>query len=490
MFDLPHGLARTRELRESLRLDIQNVVLGHNGEELHGVGRAKLFTLNDLDAVKLFGTTFAPELSGLKNAAPTVESSPIKATEEFGPFPSQLLFHEDYAEVNRTIVGMLALKWLVAGDYDAFTGQQFPAAKLRRESFDRLRELFMSGLKTEEDVYALLVATVVNDLGKDPNMPKKVTQFLQEYPPNPNHDMIVYIAAQHGMLPLINESEGTASHKRLMQGLLFGSEVNIAQLAQAESAPGTLKNVKEIMAGQEHAFTLKFMELILDVAGADGHHDARCAKPMIEPVFQGYMVARQALMNIVQEKCSAREGYDQVLSHRSGILNKDGFTALSVQAPYERALLRLLTMGRTTTNEQALWFNRAFRNLSYKTRRALSDGLNVDGIDDGVAIVPYYMPALFSETLKTTQKSSNDTKVAALESLMRFLARIYAGTKPVPGAKGEVTECSVAFAQDIVKSNDFRDNPAILDKLEIPEASRYISTVKVDQNDSFNQKPT
>ncbi|MCJ1394729.1 hypothetical protein MMC18_007609 [Xylographa bjoerkii] len=489
MFDLPHGLARTRALRESLRLDTQNVVLGHNGEELHGIGRAKLFTLTDLDAVKLFGTTFAPELSSLKNAAPTVESSPIKTTEEFGPFPSQLLFQEDHAEVNRTIVGMLALKWLVAGDYDAFTGQQFPAAKLRRESFDQLRELFMAGLKTEDDVYALLVATMVNDLGKDPDMPRKATQFLQEYPPNPNHDMIVYIAAQHGMLPLINESEGTASHKKLMQGLLFGSEVNIAQLAQAECAPGTLKHVKEIMAGQEHAFALKFMELILDVAGADGHHDARCAKPMIEPVFQGYMVARQALMNIVQEKCSARDGYDQVLSHRSRLLETDGFTVLSVQDPYERALLRLLTMGRTTTNEQASWFNQAFRNLSHRVRRALSEGLNVDGIDDGIAIVPYYMPALFSETLKTTRHSSKDTKVAALTSLMRFLARIYAGTKPIPGAKGEVIECSVAFAQDVVKSHDFKNNPAILDDLKIPEASRYVPIVKVDRNNSVNEKP-
>ena len=488
MFDLPHGLPRTKDLRESLRLDTQKVAVGHNGEQLHGIGRAKLFTLNDLDAVKLFGTTFAPELNSLKNAAPTVESSPIKTTEEFGPFPSQLLFQEDYAEVNRTIVGMLALKWLVSGDYDAFTGQQFPAAKLRRESFDQLRELFMSGLETEDDVYALLVATVVNDLGKDPEMPEKAAQFLQEYPPNPNHDMVVYIAAKHGMLPLINESEGTASHRRLMQGLLFGSEVNIAQLAQAESAPGTLKHVKEIMAGQEHAFTLKFMELILDVAGADGHHDARCAKPMIEPVFQGYMVARQALMNIVQEKCSARGGYDQVLSHRGRLLATDGFTVLSVQDPYERALLRLMTMGRTTTKEQASWFDQAFRSLAYKVRRALSDGLNVDGIDDGVAIVPYYMPALFSETLKTTSKSSKDVKVAALASLMRFLARIYAGTIPVPGARGEVIECSVAFAQSAVKSQDFKNNPTILDDLEIPDASRYVPVAKVDRDYSVNEK--
>ena len=488
MFDLPHGLARTAGLREYLRIDYHDGREVQQNEELQGIGRARLFSLNDLDAVKLFGTTFAPELSSLKNAAPTVESSPIKTTEQFGPFPSQLLFQEDYAEVDRTIVGMLALKWLVAGDYDAFTGQQFPAAKLRRESFDQLRELFMAGLKTEDDVYALLVAIVVNDLGKDPDMPKQVTQFLQEYPPNPNHDMIVYIAARHGMLPLINESEGTTSHKKLMQGLLFGSEVNIAQLAQAESAPGTLKHVKEIMAGQEHAFTLKFMELILDVAGADGHHDARCAKPMIEPVFQGYMVARQALMNIVQEKCSAREGYDQVLSHRSHLLETDGFTTLSVQDPYERALLRLLTMGRTTTKEQALWFNRAFRSLSYKVRRALSNGLNVDGIDDGVAIVPYYMPALFSETLKSTRNCSADTKVAALASLMRFLTRIYAGTKPTPGAQGEVTECNVAFAQDIIKSKEFKNDPTVLDNLEIPEASRHIPIIKVDATNSLNEK--
>lgn len=473
MFDLPHGLERTRDLRESLKIDRENLISQQTGSDVQGVGRARFFALTDLDAVNLFGATFAPELSSLKNAAPTVESSPIKTTGEFGPFPSQLLFQKDYAEVNRTLVGMLALKWLVSGDYEAFTGQQAPAAQLHQDSFRQLRQLFMGGLDTEEDVYALFVATVVNDLGKDPQLSARVADLLKDYSSKANHDLVVYIAAKHDMLPLINEAKDTPSYEKLMQGLLFGSEVNIAQLAQAESAPGTLKHVKNIMAGLDHAFTLKFMELILDVAGADGHHDARSAKPMIEPVFQGYMVARQALIDIIQDKCSVREGYDQVLTHRANLLKKEGYMAISVQVPSERALLRLLTMSRTTSKKQALWIDQAFRCLTQYERSAIVDGLNVDGTDDGVAIVPYYMPALFSETFKTTRNSPTTIRIAVLSSLMRFLRRILAGTRPVPGAKGEVIECSVAFAQDVVKSKAFREDPTVLDRLDIPEASRY-----------------
>ncbi|MCJ1410107.1 hypothetical protein MMC19_004192 [Ptychographa xylographoides] len=480
MFELPNGLFRTKHLRHALQFNST----GHDGQRITakaenqnrdgavGIEHAELFAMNDRDAMLLFATAFDPELIMLQAAWPTVEKTPPRSTEFSDEAdllsPSKLLYDQNFAEVDRTIVGMLALKWLIADDYEAFTGHQIPAARLRRDSFEQLRALFMHGLKTQEDVYTLLVATVVNDLGKNPNLTKQVTEFLKDYPPNPNHDMIVCIAAEHGKIPLIDEADNTASRAQLLQGLRFGSEVNIAQLAQAENVPGDLKHVAQIMAGREHSFDLKFMELILDVAGADGHHDARCAKSMIEPVFQGYMVARQALLDIVNQKCSPREGYDQVLSHRGDLLSKTGFRSLSVNSPGERALLRLLTMSRTTTQEQAEWVAEAFSALPAESGAALIDGLNVDGVEDGVAIVPYYMPALFSEVLKLTYKRSAQTKTDCLAALMRFLVRILAGTKPQPGVKGSIVETNLAFVQDTIRSPGFINDPNLLDTLEIP----------------------
>lgn len=487
---LPHGLDRTKRLRESLQARAVSTETFDKAGWQTRVPRTNFTTANfwdmpDVENVYMFRAAFGPELDALKNASPTVESSPTRTTigslGKSHESPSQLLYDAEYAEVNRTIVGMLALKWLIAGNYDSFTGQQTETVKLTQESFQELRHFFLKGLRNEADVYALLVSTVVNDLGKDPKLLEKIAEYAPKYAHNPNHDLVAYIAAQNGLLPLIDEAKDTEYYGMLLQGLLFGSEVNIAQLAQAENVPGNLTFVKEELSGHEQTFSLKFMELILDVAGAYGHIDSRSAKPITEPVYQGYKVSRQALIDIINGKCSVREGYDEVLAFRARLLAKEGYRSLSVEDDTERALIRLFTMGRTFTKEQAELFDEAFFGLAETWRQALVNGLTVDGLDDGVAIVPYYGPALFSETLKNTVDSSRGTKVRALSSLMRFLTRIYAGTKPTPGTKGRVVECSVAFIQDIIKGDEFRRDPSILDDVEIPAASTYRPDAKIDE---------
>ena len=431
------------------------------------------FQLSDPEAIQIFGEAFGPELDRLKNASPTAESSPTDTVEVFGDknaSPSQQLYGEDYIEVNRTVLGMLALKWLMVGDhgdYEAFTWQQAPAVKLRPESFEKLRKLFQEGLQDPKDIYALLVAMVVNDLGKDPDLSKDVIAVAGESLAKQNHDMIVYAAAQADMLPLLNDFD-KARKADLLLGLRFGSGLNAAQLAQAENVPGNLKGAL-LMKGHDRAFSIKYMELLLDVAGADGHLDARGAKAMIEPVFQSFMTTRQVLQDIVAGKCDLRTGYDQVLTQRQEMLVKDGFEPLSVTEPCERALLRLLTMSRTASKRQAKQISQAFHNLPDRTQQALVDGLSVDGYNDGTAILPYYIPALFAETIRNTAKSNDKQQVAALCSVMRFLTRVYNGTKPMPGKAGAVVERDLSFAQDIVKGRKFKADPSILDSKAIPD---------------------
>ena len=429
------------------------------------------FQLSDADAVQIFGEAFGPELDRLKNASPTAESTPTDTEEVFGDknaSPSQQLYGQDYIEVNRTVLGMLALKWLMVGDhgdYNAFTCQQAPVVKLRPESFEKLRRLFQEGLQDSKDIYALLVAMVVNDLGKDPDLSEDVIAGTGDS--KQNHDMIVYAAAQANMIPLLDDFDA-ARKADLILGLQFGSGLNAAQLAQAENVPANLKGAL-LMKGHDKAFSIKYMELLLDVAGADGHLDARGAKAMIEPVFQSFMTTRQVLQDIVAGKCDLRTGYDQVLTHRQKMLEKDGFKTLSVTVPLERALLRLLTMSRTASKHQADQISQAFYSLPNSTQRALVDGLSVDGYNDGTAILPYYIPALFAETIRNTAKSNDKQQVAALGSVMRFLTRVYNGTKPMPGKVGAVVERDLSFAQDIVKSQKFKADPFILDGKAIPD---------------------
>ena len=99
MFSLLNGLERTQELRASLTATTSKKF-----------NSASFFSETDIEAVKQFGSAFAPEFERLKNASPTVESIATSTPGELGgsdASPSKLLFGKDYAEVNRTIVGML-----------------------------------------------------------------------------------------------------------------------------------------------------------------------------------------------------------------------------------------------------------------------------------------------------------------------------------------------------------------------------------------------
>ena len=452
-------LPRTQTLRKGILLD-----------------RDGFFNRSDNELIDLFGKAFDPELRRLKNASPTAESSPVdetagKETDDYVS-PSHRLYKKDYVEINRTLNGMLALKWLMTEDYEAFTCQQPCAIKLKPQSFQELRALFKDGLKDPETLYALLVATVVNDLGKDPNLSKEITAEGHGDLLHQNHDMVVYVAAEANMIDLLSDFD-IEMRSDLMLGLKFGSSLNGAQLAQAENVPGSLEGARA-MKNHERAFTIKYMELLLDVAGADGHVEARGAKAMNEPVFQAFKATRQVLLDIASGECDLRTGYDQVLSQRQEMLAKVGFRQLSVTIESERALLRMLAMSRAATKEEAERVYQAFQKLSPNNFNDLVNGLAVDGWNDGVAVLPYYIPAIFAESIRTTNGMSEEIQVAALSSVMRLLSRVYHGTKPKPGQPGRVVECDLSYLQDIVKGVQFRNDPTILD-IETPELKLDVS---------------
>ena len=431
----------------------------------------KLFTLSDRAAIDIFGSAFDPELQRLKNASVKVESNIQKGHDvpnNLQESRSMQLYGENFVEVNRTLVSMLALKWLMNNDYDSFTRYQDSTTKLRPESFKQLRSFFQESLSTSDDIYALLVATVVNDVGKDPDFIKEVVDMVGDSAVGQNHDVIAYIAAKARMIPLIEEFSDPR-REDLVLGLQFGSGLNAAQLAQAENVPASLKGAL-VMKGHDQAFALKYMELLLDVAGADGHVDTCCAKAMTEPILQSLMMSKLCLQKIVSGSCGLRTAYDQVLTQRGKMLEAKGFAHLSTNDEFQRALLRLLTMSRTASFEQATAVEEAFQSLSEKTKRGLVNGLSVDGYNDGMAILPYYIPALFADTITSTS-SSRTRQVAALASVMRLLTRVYSNTKPHHGAAGKVIECDMSFALKTLKSEAFKADPRVLDNIDIPRTS-------------------
>jgi hypothetical protein len=440
----------------------------------------QFYTVDETTILNQIHDAFEPELERLKSAKAVEGTDQQRAANGTAqhPSPSQILYGTNYDEVNRTLVGILALRWIFNRDYERFTRPQIAETKLTPESFEWLHELFLANIKDDDDLFALVLSMVINDLGKDPNLEEDYYFQTRNRLPDQNHDSLLLEAAKVGMVAALDYLS-PEKREEIMLGLELGSELNAGQLAQAESVPVNLEGLLN-MRGHEHAFELKFMEQILDVAGAHGHLDARGAKNFIEPVFQAFKTVHEVSVDIIAGKSNPRQGYDKVLTKRGHMLSIKGFRRLSVSDREERAMLRLLTMGRTSDLEQAELFTKAFDALDKQNKDELVAGLNIDGNVNETAVLPYYMPAIISTALENTKNSDDESKQQALTSLMRYLARVLGSAHhDVPGTPGGsliggevpgiIIERNMSKAQDFINSTEFKLNPDSLDGLAIPD---------------------
>lgn len=460
------------------------------------IEQGHFYSIGDAACLNLVREAFPEELERLKNAYAIERESPLKENgitgKQRSPTPSEILYGENFDEINRTLVGVLALRWIHNDDYETFTHCQPEHVRLQEDSFRWLQKLFDKHLHGSEDIFALVMSMVINDLGKDPNLEEDYynrTRSDMRKLSGMNHDMILLEAAKVGMVPCLDRLQ-QQQRDDVMRGLELGSELNAGQLAQAENVPINLEGLLH-MRGHEHAFELKFMEQILDVAGASGHGDASCAKKLIEPVFQAFKVVYEVALEIIQADVQdgydkvLRDGYDKVLTKRGDMLQRKGFRRLTVHDDEQRALLRLLTMGRTSDAAQAELFTNAFNGLDLEDRRRLVEGLNIDGNEGERAVIPYYMPAMLSEVLENTKDKSLLHRQDSLRSLMRYLGRVLQGEGHHPGPQvnvlhvlpedtemqgppGIVIERNVMKARETISSPAFMKDPSVLDKLDIP----------------------
>ncbi|KAJ6086131.1 hypothetical protein N7486_010412 [Penicillium sp. IBT 16267x] len=438
------------------------------------VYRHELPLLRDEDLVRLLYAQFGPEIDHLKRVPPAVEGD---ATPSHGNLtedalsPSRLLFNKDYDEVNRSITNVRALKWVLANDYDAFITHQPPPIQLSKKTFQELKCQADSFLEDTDQLLALIVALIIGDMGKDPHLAagiaaRKGTEVIN----HENHDEVLAEAVACGILdgPLGQLSD--ARRADVILGVQVGATLNIPQLMQGENIPWSLQPLLKFR-GHPEAFYLKYLEIIFDVSGAGGHRDSCGAKRMIEPVCQSFLQAWPILKSVITDNTSLCEAYDQVLRNRGQLIVDQGFPELSTADHAERALLRLFAIGRVADRSMAEQFQEAFRGLSEQTRNALVNGLNVNGIDDGRAVLLYYIPALFAETNRAMHDASTEEQIVALQCVMCFMARTYGGSRSHPGQEGSIWERDVSPAVKIVCDPSFRHNPHILDEYTLPEES-------------------
>ncbi|EAW07121.1 uncharacterized protein ACLA_018250 [Aspergillus clavatus NRRL 1] len=410
--------------------------------------------LTDTEAVLLFVESFPAEIAHLQHASVTVESgssTPLGCCD--GKSPSALICGTEHAEVNRTLISMLALKWLLANDYDSFVrGQPEEGGRLTWESFQQMRRTFTS--LSHDALYALLVATIIDDIGKDPNLSHQADL---------SHSEVVYHAASTGRIPSLS-TVPSASKETILQSLQIGSKLNLSQLVQGECPPASLSVLRAVQSPS--AFEMRARVTLLDVAGAGAHRDARGCVMMTESVSSTYLRAIEVVREFPQGVYrDERACYDRILEDRAELLHGQGFELLSTRSADERALLRLFCMGRVGCKESAVVFQRAFDALLPTVRLTLVDGLGVDGIGDGVAVVPYYAPGLLAEVLRGCHDEKDDV-VPALSAFLRFLARVF-GSQPRSEDTG-VVERDLSFVQAVIKDRAFAEDPSVLDTVRLP----------------------
>nr|KAK5432439.1 hypothetical protein LTR18_011060 [Exophiala xenobiotica] len=273
--------------------------------------------------------------------------------------------------------------------------------------------------------------------------------------------MILYHAAKAGMVPALDRlTEENRAY--VLLGIKLGSDFNFGQLAQAENVPASLAGLAD-MNGHDRAFELRFMEQVLDLAGASGHEDWTCARKMIEPIFQWYRNVYDVAHAISSGKTGLREGYDIILTRKLDLLHQAGYQRnFDLQNPSDRALMRLFCLGNTSNAQNAeVYFTAFTERVPEAIRQSLVHGLNLDGTVEEPAV-----------QMTSTVGGEDEEKLKAIAAMLRYLPRCLVVDRShlerlPPGVT--VIERDVKRIVLVLESEEFRNNPDVVDKHEIPE---------------------
>ena len=371
--------------------------------------------------------------------------------------PAQLIY-KDYRntdrEVDRTIVGTFAMQWVLGDKYTTFTGGQFPVIRLKDSNWKDLQARVNTWAKAPENLLGLTVALILGDVGKDRNLGADARKQGISIPEGADHDMIMYKAVEGGMFDdAMNLIKDPSLRDDIKLGIQVGAGLNIPQLAQGECPPGSLASIALLEGSdKDRAYNLKFLEVLFDVAGAGASDGTGSALRMIDPVYQGFRASYNELQKVREKKQDLLTAYDNILDARNELLASDRenpFRRLSVKKPEERALTRLMLAARVLNSAQATQFEKVFNNLDKDARTKLIDGLNVHGIKDGTAVLPYYMPAVLDKyfaKMKPTFTAAEQEEV--LGAIFRLLSRAFGNTKSGKGENKIVTVELIQFVPD------------------------------------------
>ncbi|KAK5087739.1 hypothetical protein LTR70_006840 [Exophiala xenobiotica] len=425
------------------------------------------FRMRRFDALHVLKRAFYKELDYLKWAYAAACPDPLDLNSSS---PSELVFNKRIPEIDRTLTGILALRWLRNNDYDLFTQNQATTTKLSRRSFQQLRSLFDAGLngyRDHEAVFTLIVMQMTNDLGKSSRLEAELQDRLPiGMRPSANHDMVMEQVLQYCDSLIPSFQRLPRQQKVLVRKLIrLSAEFNPGQLVQAECLPAALNVLQELRIDPIE-LDMKFMELFLDVAGARGHVDHEGAATMTEPTFQGYMEARIQSLNVVEGHLQPEQAYERMLQHRLRMLSNAGYRGdFDIRSPKVSAKARLFCMGRVADATTATLYDDVYEGLPPYIRGRLERGLSLHARP---AVQPTYMPAMLS----WVRGPSLGLREEQLAVLLTYLSRVLDLTEENLPHDVEIVERDVkGILEPLVQSDAFRKDPysIVSDNTELPE---------------------
>ncbi len=350
-------------------------------------------------------------LTGDVESTPEKSVATTQATLAEGIYPNK--DKAELVEFDRTAVGILALHWVLIGDYKSFTDCQGGPTKLTEQSFAALRAYTRDILRTDADFDAMETFMVINDLGKITEVVETVAERtgLRDV----DHDKVLLVGLENH--PDISPSfERLSSHhqKLILNGLR--TKFNIGQFIQGENVPASLEGLQGI---DSESLQFYLLHTLYDIAGAAGQSVQNGSLIMNEPTYQNFQLAIQALEE-GNEGQSIFDAYDMYMTQKGESLELD------TDLPADRAVIRLCCMLRVSDPNRAQEIAGVFNDLPKSTRAILEHDLNVNGVDDGVATLIYYAPAILANIQKNyMQNSRNTTPNADIVEGFTVLARVF-----------------------------------------------------------------
>lgn len=365
----------------------------------------------------------------MKNAYKSVELNWLK-TGDINCTPDGE--YSEGMEYKRTKAGMDLLVMAYNGEYDSLTDCQKHSDKLSRESFYEIQAFLKEAIKTEEDLEAILVTLVINDLGKINSFVEEVAEKLKTE--SVDHDIILFkgLESMPELSPSFNELKDEYK-TMILSGLK--TAFNMGQFVQSECM---LNNVQPFIELDKRTRDFYLIHSLFDVAGAAGHVVSNGSPILTESYWQNFKTAKNALYNNTVDVMAEFE-----------YLEKRGETlGLNVNVKNEMAAIKICNMARVNNPKDAEMVLTALKDEPEQVgKRVIKELTRTQTAElDGSAILLYYAPAMFCNYIKVC----GDVYTGVFE-LLPILAALYGNIRNAVSGDCKA-DTVIAFAAEVAEA--------------------------------------